>query len=160
MAQDLESIRKAFHQAVMDEEQSRSFHQLFSSEVDYPPSLTAYQAVSEAMLARVLWNPFSKLSQIHKYQKKMEMAISSDPDNIEIRFLRIAIEYNLPAFLGMSEHVEEDLSLIVSNMASVSQLNVDPDYGRYIFYFIESTQLCSEDEILAMRNSLARSAVH
>ena len=151
---ELESVRKAFHKAVIDEAESENFHSMFSEIEGSSPTIAAYRAVSEALLGRTQWNPFSKLTQVHKYQKAIAEAVSLEPDNVEIRFLRLAIEYNLPPFLGMSDHVQEDLEVILDNMDSVSSLNVDPGYGRYIFYFIESTELCSSDQILAMRESL------
>ena len=157
---ELDGARKAFHKAVMDEAESQSFH-TYMLEIENPtPVVAAYQAVSEAMLARVLWNPFSKLAQVRKYQEEMENAVAEDPQDIEIRFLRLAIEFNLPAFLGMSEHVEEDVDMILSNMASASALDLDPSYGQYIFYFLESSDLCSTDQIMAMRNSLAQSSAY
>ena len=150
----LEGAREAFHQAVMDEEESRAFNKYMRTFDEPTPVIAAYQAVSEAMLARVLWNPFSKLAQVRDYQKAMEAAVALDPNDIEIRFLRLAIEYNIPAFLGMSEHVEEDVAMILENLSSAASLRLDPAYGQYIFYFLEQTDLCSDDQILAMRASL------
>ena len=137
-------------------EKSRDFHS-FIKDIENPDAtILAYQAVSEALLAQVLWNPFSKFSQVMKYEKKIKEAVGLDSGNIEIRFLRLAIEYNLPSFLAMSTHIEEDLDMIIMNMETVSSINVDPEYGRYIFYFLESTALCTEDQIMAMRKSLAQ----
>ena len=151
----LQGAREAFHKAVLDEEQSRSFHQYMRTFENPTPVIAAYQAVSEAMLARVLWNPLSKLGQVRSYQRAMEHAVENDPHEIEIRFLRLAIEYNLPSFLGMSEHVEEDVIAILKNLSSAATLGLDPSYGQYIFYFLEQTNLCSEEQILLMKRSLA-----
>lgn len=154
----IEGARKAFHKAVLDESESRSFYEYMQSFENSAPTVTAYKAVSEAMLARVLWNPFSKINQVVKYQKEMEKAVAADPNDIEIRFLRLAIEYNLPSFLGMSDHVEEDVDIILANLSSATSLKIDPSYGRYIFYFLEQADLCSSDQIVAMRASLEKEA--
>jgi len=154
-AQDVElnKLRKAFHKAVVDESESKDFHSLFSTIKGSSATIDAYQATSEAMLARVLWNPFSKLEQVKKYDSKIEKAVEEAPDDLEIRFLRMSIEYNLPSFFGMKKHLEEDLAVILSNLASVSSLKVDPDYGRFIFYFLESTDLCTTEQIKDMKSS-------
>jgi len=156
-SQSLTEIRKEFHKAVIEpEERVKAFH-AYLEDIDNPDAtIQAYQAVSEALLAQVVWNPFSKLSQVRKYDKLMEEAVISDEMNIEIRFLRLAIEYNLPSFLGMSTHIEEDLNVIVKNLESISSMNVDPSYGRYILYFLENTNLCSNDELIAMRDTLGQ----
>ena len=156
----LEEARKEFHKAVMSDDKSRPFHRYMENFEDPSAAVLAYQAVSEAMLARVLWNPFSKLTQVRKYQEKIALAVAGDPENIEIRFLRLAIEYNLPTFLGMSEHVEEDVTMIMKNLPSAASLRLDPAYGQYIFYFLEQTDLCTSDQILAMRASIAQKATY
>ena len=140
----------------MDEAKSESFNDLMNDFENPSPKIKAYRAVSEALLARVLWNPFSKLAQVRKYQSDMESAVALDPADIEIRFLRIAIEYNLPPFLGMSEHVDEDLDFIMANLSTVDSLKVDPSYGNYIFSFLLGTKLCTTDQIVTMKESLGQ----
>lgn len=93
-----------------------------------------------------------------KYDKQMEAAVEEDPRNIEIRFLRLAIEYNLPAFLGMSTHLEEDVEKIVSDLSRVSQMQVNPMFGEYIFHFLKETNLCTSDQLALMKQSFASSA--
>ncbi|MEM8940084.1 MAG: hypothetical protein AAGC64_12125 [Bacteroidota bacterium] len=155
-SQSIESVRKAFHAAVLEPEVSKDFHAYMSTSQNLSPTIRAYRAVSEAMLAQVLWNPFSKLSQVKKYQREMEIAVKENSSNIEIRFLRLAIEYNLPSFLGMSQHIEQDLDMILRNLSSVSSMNLDPGYSQYIYYFLESTGLCSSDQMLAMKQTLEK----
>lgn len=157
-SQSIENVRKAFHEAVLKPEVSRDFHAYMLKSQNSSPTIRAYRAVSEAMLAQVLWNPFSKLSQVKKYQREMEIAIKESASSIEIRFLRLAIEYNLPSFLGMSQHIEEDLDMILRNLSSVSSMNLDPGYSQYIYYFLESTGLCSSDQMLAMKQTLENQA--
>lgn len=156
--QTLEETRELFHGAVLNAEESKTFHESMKEVDDEDASLLAYQAVSEAMLAQVVWNPFTKFSQVLKFDKKITQAVEMDPENIEIRFLRLAIEYNLPDFLGMGTHVKEDLEVILANMKEVGSIGVDPSYGRYIFYFLESSDLCTHDQILAMKETLNKAS--
>ncbi len=158
-AQDLSEIRSEFHAVVLNPDDSRSFYD-FLKDVENPSStIKAYQAVSEALLAQVVWNPFSKLKQVMKYDKQMEAAIEEDPANIEIRFLRLAIEYNLPSFLGMSTHLEEDVDKIVSGLSSVSKMQVNPMFGKYIFYFLNETNLCTSEQLALMKQSFPSAGV-
>lgn len=157
--QNLQEVRSSFHQAVMEPEKSRNFHEFLESSKDKSATILAYQAVSEALLAQVVWNPFSKLSHIMKYEKMMEKAIVKDEENIEIRFLRLAIEVNLPSFLGMSTHVQEDKDVIVSNLSKVSKMKLEKKFGQYIFYFLDETGLCTNDEISLMQETLAENGI-
>ena len=147
-------IRKSFHEAVLDPEKSEDFHQYLADFTISDPTFKAYQAVSEAMLAQVVWNPFTKLSQVRKYERLMKVAVESDAENIEIRFLSLAIEYNLPRFLGMSKHLVEDRDVIVNNISSIQSMKLDRSFSRYILYFLNETDLCTQDQITQMEESL------
>lgn len=153
--QTIQEVRSSFHQAVMEPETSREFHELMESPQKSSATIIAYQAVSEALLAQVVWNPFSKLSQVMKYDKLMEKAVMEDEENIEIRFLRLAIEVNLPSFLRMSSHIQEDRDMIVRDMSKVSAMKLEKSYGQYIFYFLNDSGLCSPEEISLMEETLA-----
>ncbi|WP_424962281.1 hypothetical protein [Ekhidna sp.] len=158
-SQSLSEIRSEFHLVVLNPDDSRNFHD-FVSEIENPsPTVQAYQAVSEALLAQVVWNPFNKLKQVIKYNDQMKEVIEMDSHNVEIRFLRLAIEYNLPSFLGMSIHMEEDVRKIVSNLSNISRMQVSPHFGKYIFGFLEQTDLCSPSQLAQMKRSFDRGVV-
>jgi hypothetical protein len=154
-SQDLNDIRTEFNAVVKNPDDSRNFYDYLKNFDNPPSTVKAYQAVSEALLAQVVWNPFNKLSQVMKYDKQMESVVSEDPDNVEIRFLRLAIEYNLPSFLGMSTHIEEDTQVIIQNISSISSMQLDKSFGRYIFNFLAQAKLCSDEEINLMQQSLS-----
>jgi len=151
-SQSLEKVRKEFHKAVLDPVQSRAFYKYMQHLENSNTTIQAYSAVSEAMLAQVLWNPFSKLSRVIKYDNLMDKIIENDSENIEIRFLRLAIEYNLPAFLGMSDHIEEDIEIIKAKI-KITQLNIDSYYKEYIFHFLRQSNLCSIEELAMLEDS-------
>ncbi|MEP1035450.1 hypothetical protein [Ekhidna sp.] len=152
-AQSISEIRSEFHAVVLNPNESKDFHN-YLKDIENPSStVKAYQAVSEALLAQVVWNPFSKLKQVVKYDKQMAAAVEEDSQNIEIRFLRLAIEYNLPSFLGMSGHLEEDVDKIVNDLSEVSQMQVNPMFGQYIFHFLAETNLCSAEQLALMKQS-------
>jgi hypothetical protein len=153
-AQTLLDVRQGFHEAVMEPSLTKEFHQ-FLNNADNTPTINAYRAASEAMMARVVWNPLSKFAQVIKYADLMEQAVNLEEENIEIRFLRLSIEYNLPKFLGMSKHLKEDTEMIVKNLSMVQTMNLDPAYGRYILSFLDMSELCNDQEILAMEQSLS-----
>ena len=121
-AQTIDEVRSEFHQSVMEPDYSKEFHAHLVKIENPTPVIRAYKAVSEALLAQVVWNPMTKLSQVIKYDRKMKEAVSLDSDNIEIRFLRLAIEYNLPSFLGRSTQIQEDLEVIIQNLESVKSI--------------------------------------
>ncbi|NQZ76147.1 MAG: hypothetical protein HRT61_08560 [Ekhidna sp.] len=154
-AQSLKDVRSEFHKVVLEPSQSKHFHEFMEEIEGNSTTLRAYKAVSHAILAQSLWNPFSKLSQVMKYDQQIESLVEEDPTNIEIRFLRLAIECHLPSFLGMSTHVKEDSQMIINNMSSIPEIQIDKSYGQYIFYFLLETNLITPDQISLMEHNLS-----
>ncbi|MEM6643498.1 MAG: hypothetical protein AAF616_11010 [Bacteroidota bacterium] len=149
--QALQEARIYFHKAVLDPEQSSAFRAQMLGHGNNEAVFLAYRAVSEAMLARVMWNPFTQFNQLKKYQKGMDAAVAQSPNNVEIRFLRLAIEVNLPTFLGMSGNIDQDQETILKNIAAISSLDIDLEYGRYIFHFLQETNLFNEKELSELK---------
>lgn len=138
--------RKVFHAAVLDKEKVEAFNSTMrASPADNPVTL-AYLAVSEAMLADVKWNPIEKFEQVKKYEALILQALANDPTNLEIRFLRFCVEFHVPSWLGFANHLQEDKDFILTNLNSISKMDFDPYFARYIATFMKDTGLCTTSE--------------
>ena len=122
---------------------------------DSSPTIKAYYAAGEAMMAQTLWNPLAKLSQVNRYEKLILEAIDADMENLEIRFLRFAIEFHLPRILMMSKHLEEDRDFIVANLWRCKEMNIDPEFERYITYFMNQTGMLLPEQITVIKQLLS-----
>ena len=148
-AQSLEEVRKKFHLAVIDPNQSCSFHQYIHEIPANTPTLQAYQAVAEAMIAQNVWNPFAKLNQLHRFHDFISEAILTEPENIEIRFLRFAVEFYTPRILSMSDNLLEDRDMILENLKELTHMNLDPDFALslpFVSGFSPPTPCCDCDD--------------
>lgn len=148
-------LREGFRQAVVANEVENFFDSVKDLEQLAAPK-QAYQACAYAMKAKESWNPFSKLAYIRKYDQLMEKATDQSPNNIEIRFLRFSIEYNLPEWLGMSDHISEDIHYISNHTADIEQLMLHSEYAQYILYFIRETGLCESSTITELQQALIK----
>ena len=52
----------------------------------------------------------------------LEKAISSDPNNLELRFLRYCVQINTPKFLNYNEDLKSDSLFITSQLESNVEL--------------------------------------
>ena len=154
-AQSIQEVRKQFHQAVLNPEKITPFYQYITNIQDTLPTVIAYQAAAEAMLAQTLWNPLAKFSQVSRFDKLIEKAINKDTSNLEIHFLRFAIQFHLPRILMMSKHLEEDRDFIIENLWMCEQLNIDPDFERYITYFMNETGMLLPDQVQKIKATLS-----
>jgi hypothetical protein len=110
-ATDLDEIRKSFEKSVTDKQLCLLMISKLNATKENPVHL-AYLGGFEAVMANHLVNPLSKLQTFTRGKKKIEMAVKYEPNNVEIRLIRLTIQMNCPAFLGYSSNIEEDRKLI------------------------------------------------
>ena len=68
----------------------------------------AYLVIS----ANHTWNPIDKLNTFKKGKIELENAIKQDSKNVELRFLRLSIQANVPKILNYDQNIKSDLIFI------------------------------------------------
>ncbi len=116
---DLVQIRSDYPKAAVDKKACRLMIDELSKQNGGAVFL-AYLGAYKAIWANHTINPISKLSTFEKGKKDIEAAVKLEPNNIEIRFIRLSIQKNCPSFLGYRKHIESDLKFIDGNKNSVS----------------------------------------
>jgi hypothetical protein len=74
----------------------------------------------------------------------LERAIQSDPQNIELRYLRLAIQTSIPAFLNYNKNIDSDKILLLG--AIKSRLISDADLLKKIVHFLNQCNQVSITE--------------
>lgn len=78
--------------------------------------LLGYKGAVEMGMARHASNPFKKMGYFSKGKEHLDDAINRDTADIELRFLRLTIQVNLPSFLGYSGNIESDKTYVLKNL--------------------------------------------
>jgi hypothetical protein len=105
--------------------------------------LLGYRGAVFALQGKYAWMPFSKLSFLQDALATLHKAIQQDPENVEIRFLRLTVEKNIPMFLGMAIHLTEDKDKILENILAVS---TEPEMRQVIASYILENTICTKKE--------------
>jgi len=147
-------LRKAFHESVLRSDKLPYFLNSVNALKNPSPIEKAYIGASEALRARESWNPIDKLVYIHNYRKYLEEAVKSDQENLEIRFLRFSIEYNMPELIRSKKTIDEDKLIILSRLTQMDSFEIDKSMVNYILVFFEDTKSCSQSEINLLREKL------
>ena len=79
----------------------------------------AYLGGYQAVWANHVMNPFSKLKTFNAGKENIEKAVKGDPQNIEIRIVRLSVQKNAPSFLDYDQHQKEDEVFIKRNLPAV-----------------------------------------
>ncbi len=135
-------LRNQFEEACKDEKAANDLFQSLIETKQPSPLVSGYSGAVEAVLARYNLNPLQKYRFCKNGLSKLSSAIETTPASIELRYLRLIVEYNLPSFLSMSEHIDEDKNAILTMIKNSS----DSDLNQRIANFLLSSNLCSNEE--------------
>lgn len=139
------NLRRHYELAAADKSAGEKFYKLLADYKDRDGLVLAYKGASEAIRARDA-SMFNKLTYVQDAAKTFEQAVSIDPRNPEIRFLRFSVESNLPAFLGLSKHVEEDKEMLLTAALAHPNSGFDAEAFRTVRDFLVERGHVSEGD--------------
>jgi hypothetical protein len=89
-----------------------TFLEVMEAHKDDDTTARGYFALATMLQAKLYPNPFTKLSYFNKGKKILEATIESDPSNVELRFLRFAVQTEVPAILLYFGEIDEDQAML------------------------------------------------
>ncbi|MEJ7665084.1 MAG: hypothetical protein WKG07_38975 [Hymenobacter sp.] len=115
------TLRRHYEQAAAGKPAGEEFYKLLRDYAGQDALVLSYKAASEAIKARDA-SMLNKLTYVQQAARTFDQAVGLDPRNAEIRFLRFSVESNLPPFLGLSKHVDEDKAFLAKRGAATPRL--------------------------------------
>jgi len=114
---NLDQIRKSYLESAKSEE---NIKKLISTCEEYisknDPIIFTYRIVADLMLIKYKYNPLYKLKLFTDYSRKLDLIVTNNFNNIEIRFLRYCVQKQSPRFLGYNDNLELDYQFIIQNV--------------------------------------------
>lgn len=137
-AQDpqLEKARMLYGEAADKEKAARELLVLTENKNDNEPVMLGYKAAGHMMMAKHVGNPFKKMSHFNKGKDYLTTAIEADKQNLELRFLRFAVQAEAPGFLGYRQNLEEDKILLLRGVRSIE----DRDLQNMILNYLRNSK--------------------
>ena len=112
-ANDIAFVRTLFFQATKSKTQTEiMFNYLKKIKTNNNPVLKGYYGITHMLLAKHGLNLFARLNNFNKGKEILEQAIAQDRSSVELRFLRLSVQLNVPSFLNYSSSIETDRKLI------------------------------------------------
>lgn len=75
-----------------------------------------YYGAYQMIQAKHLFSPFAKLKSFNSGKIKLEQAIKSLPQDVELRYLRFAIQTSIPKMLNYSANIAKDKEFMLSKI--------------------------------------------
>lgn len=138
----LSEVRNLYQKASKEERAGIKLLKLTKGFDENNPVFLGYYGAAHMIRAKYVFNPFSKMSHFNKGKNLYSQAIEADPENIELRFLRFAVQSETPFFLGYKENLEEDKKFLLSKIKRLRDLEL---YEMIVAY-LRTSELLSPSE--------------
>lgn len=134
-------LRNSFQQC-LNMEKTESFLEKMNLQQNASAILTGYKGAATGLQAKYSSNPYKKYNFCKKGLSLIDNAIESDPLDLELRYLRLILETNIPGFLGMNHHVQGDKNVIMKGISAEKDISLK----KLISQFLLKSDICTESE--------------
>ncbi len=135
-----EQVRERYYQSIKSEKQAEALYQSLSELAEKEVFFLAYKGATESLLAKHAFNPVNKMKWLKKADATLRKAIQTKPQELEFRFLRFSYQHYVPAFLGYSKEVEEDLAVMIQLIQSKKYGDAPPALVKNAIQFMKETK--------------------
>ncbi len=106
---DLASIRKMYSDVAKSETNAKEFTEKMAGvNSNDDKILVAYKAASILVDSKFEKKITEKIERFKEGAKMLEAVIASEPNNIEMRMIRLSIQENVPGITGYKKNIKED----------------------------------------------------
>ena len=112
---DLESLRNSYYKANQSNENAKNFIELAEKKNSSDVTISAYKAAAKVLEAKVTTEKNKRKSFVKSGATSLESLIKSNPNNAELRVIRMSVQENIPKIVGYNKNLKEDKSFLISN---------------------------------------------
>lgn len=145
-----ERLRKEYKSAVADEGRATALLEKLRATPSKDALTYGYIAATEALLAKFAFLPTTKYSLCKRSMEDFRLAVAADPENLEIRYLRLAVQVSLPSFLDMSNDIDADRKKALFLLPVSLDRMLQKDVARLLI----DQRLCTPAESVRLRTYL------
>jgi hypothetical protein len=152
---NLHVIRKLLMSAINSGKVTDSLYRNLASIKNPTGLINSYMGTLEALKAKHSWNPYYKIKYLNDAEKTFKAAVTRDPHNIEIRFMRFSVEHNVPGFLGYTKNLIADKDEIIKQIDRKHYSSADAALVKTIITFLLDSKRCTSAEQSKLSQYLA-----
>ena len=115
----LDKVRTNYNKLAADKALCKKMILALEETKDNSATHLGYLGGLQTIWANHVFSPMSKLNTFNKGKKNIEQAIKKEPNNVELRFIRLSVQKNAPSFLGYHSNIKEDIGFIKNNRGEI-----------------------------------------
>ncbi|NDK55912.1 hypothetical protein [Pontibacter fetidus] len=142
----LSELRVEYLAASKNEDAAEDFYAKMEKYTGKDPVVIGYKAASEAVMAKYVWNPYFKMKHLNTALGLFEEAVALNRDNPEIRFLRFIVEYHIPDYLNMSQHMAEDKAIVIEGLVEHPKSGINKALAQTMRDVLLEKERCTPEE--------------
>ncbi|MFZ4861867.1 hypothetical protein ACL9RF_06745 [Sphingobacterium sp. Mn56C] len=139
---NLTDIRRDFNKGVKDEKLCKQYYTILKEEAKTTLE-KGYEGAFQMFMAKHTGNPIKKMSFFNGGKKVLESQIKADPNNAELRFIRLCIQAHIPSYLGYKEEIPKDKDFLVKNLYKIE----DGKTKTLLYNYLKGANIFSADEL-------------
>ena len=139
--QQLPSVREHYVEASSNVIKAEAFYTLTANYNKEDKVLWAYKGAAITIKAKFAKTIKEKKRLFAEGVKLVEAAVKSEPNDIEIRLIRLSIQENTPKILNYKKNIVEDKKLLLSKLEEQSQSLRD-----YVKKYIKQSDIFTDTE--------------
>lgn len=112
---DLEALRNSYSKANLSNDNAKNFIGLAEKKSSSDPVILAYKAAAKVLEAKVTTEKNKRKSFVKTGANHLESIIKSNPNNAELRVIRMSVQENIPKIVGYSKNLKEDKTFLLNN---------------------------------------------
>lgn len=129
----VKQIREIYFKAAVNKNEVRKLGKLLDTVgMHSPPVLICYKGAADMLQARYAFDPFRKLQYFKRGRALIERSVALDTSCIESRFIRLTIQYNLPAFLNYNQNIYQDSCMVANNVLTLNDEDLKVKINTYL----------------------------
>lgn len=141
LSSNLDTIRTAYFSGQMDEQEAEDFNSLMNKTEVNSPTLKAYKGASLALNAKHGKGIKQKKEFFEQAVALLEEAVQTEPNNSEIRLIRLSVQENSPRIVKYKTNMDEDKALVLESFQSQSA-----EVKKCIKDYVSNSDFFSEKE--------------
>ncbi|MDC6387646.1 hypothetical protein PP182_03065 [Maribacter sp. PR1] len=140
---DVQEARELYPMAIDDAEVADSLYKkLTAINLENNATLYGYKGAAYTLKAKHAKGIKEKKTYFKEGVAMIESAIALDPENVELRFVRLSVQENAPKIVNYREDLESDKSFILKKYPQIK----DPTIKELIKKYSKDSKVFSEEE--------------
>jgi hypothetical protein len=142
---DVLELRKLYYQSYKDKTAADKLYKETRTYDAKQPKMLGYKAVASMMMCNYVANPYTKVKYFYAGKGDLEKAIKASPGDVELRYLRYAVQEHVPSVLNYNGSMSEDRKILVTYLNDAGNREKDPDlHARIMKYLLNSNTVPTE----------------